>query len=45
LLPKPGAEDVSLGRPVAPREVLETVGLLDERFVGAFFEDNDYLAR
>jgi len=24
---------------------LETVGLLDERFVGAFFEDNDYLAR
>ena len=30
---------------VAPREVLDQVGLLDERFEGAFFEDDDYLAR
>ena len=30
---------------VAPREVLERVGLLDERFEGAFFEDDDYLER
>jgi GT2 family glycosyltransferase len=30
---------------VAPREVIERVGLLDERFEGAFFEDDDYLAR
>jgi GT2 family glycosyltransferase len=30
---------------VAPREVLERVGLLDERFEGAFFEDDDFLAR
>jgi glycosyltransferase involved in cell wall biosynthesis len=30
---------------VAPRDVLERVGLLDERFEGAFFEDDDYLAR
>ena len=30
---------------VAPREVIDRVGLLDERFEGAFFEDNDYLAR
>lgn len=30
---------------VAPREVLDRVGLLDERFEGAFFEDDDYLAR
>jgi hypothetical protein len=30
---------------VAPREVLEQVGLLDERFEGAFFEDDDYLER
>jgi hypothetical protein len=28
---------------VAPREVLDRVGLLDERFEGAFFEDDDYL--
>jgi GT2 family glycosyltransferase len=31
-----------LGR---PREIFETVGLLDERFEGAFFEDDDYLER
>ena len=30
---------------VAPREVIEGVGLLDERFEGAFFEDDDYLER
>jgi hypothetical protein len=30
---------------VAPREVLDRVGFLDERFEGAFFEDDDYLAR
>jgi O-antigen biosynthesis protein len=30
---------------VAPREVIERVGLLDERFEGAFFEDDDYLER
>jgi hypothetical protein len=30
---------------VAPREVIERVGFLDERFEGAFFEDDDYLAR
>ena len=30
---------------VAPRGVIERVGLLDERFEGAFFEDDDYLER
>ncbi len=30
---------------VAPREVLDSVGLLDERFEGAFYEDDDYLER
>jgi hypothetical protein len=30
---------------VAPREVIKRVGVLDERFEGAFFEDDDYLAR
>jgi hypothetical protein len=30
---------------IAPREVLDRVGLLDERFQGAFFEDDDYLER
>jgi hypothetical protein len=30
---------------VAPREVIDRVGLLDETFEGAFFEDDDYLER
>jgi hypothetical protein len=30
---------------VAPREVFDRVGLLDERFEGAFFEDDDFLER
>jgi len=30
---------------VAPRDVIERVGPLDERFEGAFFEDDDYLER
>jgi glycosyltransferase involved in cell wall biosynthesis len=30
---------------VAPRDVLDRVGFLDERFEGAFFEDDDYLER
>ena len=30
---------------VAPREVLDRIGLLDERFEGAFYEDDDYLQR
>jgi GT2 family glycosyltransferase len=30
---------------VAPRGIVDKVGLLDERFEGAFFEDDDYLQR
>lgn len=30
---------------VVPRTVLDEVGLLDERFEGGYFEDNDYLER
>jgi glycosyltransferase involved in cell wall biosynthesis len=30
---------------VAPRNVVERVGFLDERFEGAFFDDNDYVER
>jgi hypothetical protein len=30
---------------VAPREVLDLVGLLDDRFEGAFWEDDDFLLR
>ncbi len=56
-LPGSVASPVVLGKPgvepggfhgafwVTPREVLSIVGLLDERFEGAFFEDNDYLMR
>ena len=47
VLEKPGIEPGGFHGAfwVAPREVLERVGLLDERFEGAFFEDDDYLAR
>src|SRR5437588_3438190 len=30
---------------VVPRPVLDDVGLLDERFEGAYYEDNDYVER
>ncbi len=30
---------------VVPRTVLDEIGLLDERFEGAYFEDDDYLER
>jgi hypothetical protein len=44
---KPGIEPAGFHGAfwVAPRDVIERVGLLDERFEGAFFEDDDYLAR
>lgn len=47
VLEKPGVERGGFHGAfwVAPREVLDQVGLLDERFDGAFFEDDDYLAR
>jgi GT2 family glycosyltransferase len=47
VLEKPGVEPGGFHGAfwVAPREVIERVGLFDERFVGAFFEDNDYLER
>jgi glycosyltransferase involved in cell wall biosynthesis len=47
VLEKPGVERGGFHGAfwVAPREVLDQVGLLDERFEGAFFEDDDYLAR
>jgi glycosyltransferase involved in cell wall biosynthesis len=47
VLEKPGVERGGFHGAfwVAPREVLDEVGLLDERFSGAFFEDDDYLAR
>jgi len=47
VLEKPGVERRGFHGAfwVAPREVLDQVGLLDERFDGAFFEDDDYLAR
>ena len=47
VLEKPGIEPGGFHGAfwVAPRDVIERVGFLDERFEGAFFEDNDYLAR
>ncbi|MEK6274749.1 MAG: hypothetical protein AABM30_05355 [Actinomycetota bacterium] len=44
---KPGIEPGGLHGAcwVAPRDVLDRVGLLDERFEGAFFEDDDFLER
>ena len=47
VLEKPGVEPGGFHGAfwVAPREVIERVGPFDERFVGAFFEDNDYLER
>ena len=47
VLEKPGVEPGGFHGAfwVAPREVIEKVGLLDERFVGAFFEDDDYRER
>jgi hypothetical protein len=47
VLEKPGVEQRGFHGAfwVAPREVLDTVGLLDERFEGAFYEDDDYLER
>jgi len=47
VLEKPGIEPGGFHGAfwVAPREVLERVGPLDERFEGAFYEDDDYLER
>jgi glycosyltransferase involved in cell wall biosynthesis len=47
VLEKPGVEREGFHGAfwVAPRDVLNRVGLLDERFEGAFFEDDDYLER
>jgi hypothetical protein len=47
VLEKPGVEPAGFHGAfwVAPREIFDTVGYLDERFEGAFFEDNDYLVR
>ena len=47
VLEKPGVEDMGFHGAfwVAPRDVLDRVGLLDEVFEGAFFEDDDYLQR
>jgi GT2 family glycosyltransferase len=47
VLDKPGIDPAGFHGAfwVAPRDVLDRVGLLDERFEGAFFEDDDYLER
>ena len=47
VLEKPGIEPGGFHGAfwVAPRGVLDSVGLLDERFEGAFYEDDDYLER
>jgi glycosyltransferase involved in cell wall biosynthesis len=47
VLEKPGIEPGGFHGAfwVAPREVLERIGPLDERFEGAFYEDDDYLER
>jgi hypothetical protein len=47
VLEKPGIEPGGFHGAfwIVPREVLDRVGFLDERFEGAFFEDDDYLER
>ena len=47
VLEKPGVEPGGFHGAfwVAPRDVVERVGLLDERFEGAFYEDDDYRER
>jgi hypothetical protein len=47
VLEKPGIEPGGFHGAfwVAPRDVVDRVGFLDERFEGAFFEDDDYLER
>jgi glycosyltransferase involved in cell wall biosynthesis len=44
---KPGIEPAGFHGAcwVVPRDVVDRIGFLDERFEGAFFEDDDYLER